>query len=335
METRASYILVGSFALVFVIGIVVALLWISGRTGEEKLVYFDILFEGSVAGLRPGNPVNYRGVPIGQVVHMMIDPEDINKIRVTIEVPQTTPVKEDTIARLQYQGITGVAFVNLGGGTQEAPMMVAGSSRRGEQNPVINSEVSGLQKVFESAPELVSRLTTLVDNANYALRDENQKAFSDILNNLADFTGALGENKEAVGSFIDDGAESMANLRTITGDLAARSGRGAKAIDDALANLNELLEEAKPLVVDADIAVQEYSVLARDLQNATEEVTGLVSENRENVKAFTDNGLLEITLFMSEARQFVGSLQRVVDQLERDPARFLFGDQQQGFKAQQ
>ena len=74
METRANYIIVGSFTLLVLVGSVVAIIWMAGANLDEDYSYYDIYFEGSVTGLKPGNPVRYRGIPVGVISEMHIDP---------------------------------------------------------------------------------------------------------------------------------------------------------------------------------------------------------------------------------------------------------------------
>src|SRR3546814_6760664 len=125
MEPRANYILVGAFALVVLLGFAIAAVWLARVELRESTVRYDVFFEGSVTGLRPGNAVRYRGVPVGTVAAMQINPRNVEQVQVTLSVPAGTPIKADTVASLELEEITGVAYVQLSGGTQEAPPLAA------------------------------------------------------------------------------------------------------------------------------------------------------------------------------------------------------------------
>jgi len=331
METRASYVLVGIFVMVFAFGVIVALIWLGGRTGQENLVEYEVQFNDPVSGLGNGASVQYRGVPVGQVTSIQIDPKDPTLIRVRIQIRETTPIKEDGLATLQYQGITGVAFVQLKGGSPESPRLVTPGP---DGKPaVIKAESLSLAQLMERAPELFSSLKNLVDRAAQVLSDKNREAIAGILSNVDTWTDSLAEGKDDTRSILADGAVAMGNFRRLTDDIEADREVIRERIRSIANNLDTLLQEAQPLVQDTDIAVQEYTVLAKDLQTTAEEVNGFLIRNRESLDAFADNGLLEITLFFSEARSLAASVQRGVDDFGRDPARFLFGDQQKGFEA--
>jgi phospholipid/cholesterol/gamma-HCH transport system substrate-binding protein len=98
METRASYILVGSFVLGLIGAAFVFVIWLAGARFEAAPTRYLVYFEGSVTGLAVASPVRYRGVPVGSVTDIRIDPENIARIRVTAEISAETPIKTDTEA---------------------------------------------------------------------------------------------------------------------------------------------------------------------------------------------------------------------------------------------
>src|SRR5579871_6449470 len=121
METRGHYIIVGAFVLLMLTGIFVSIVWLARGQFQREGQIYDIFFRGTVTGLSEGAPVRYKGVPIGLVVTIRLDPENVERIRVRIEVDTGTPIKEDAVASLEMQGITGLAFVQITGGSNASP----------------------------------------------------------------------------------------------------------------------------------------------------------------------------------------------------------------------
>ena len=136
METRASYLIVGSFVLALGAALVGFALWLTQDQLNAAVARYDIRFSGSVSGLQVGSNVSFRGVPVGEVSAVSIDPSDIERVLVTIEIPDTVPVLEGTFATLQLQGITGAVAVLLSGGTQGGAALQA---LAGQDNPEIPS----------------------------------------------------------------------------------------------------------------------------------------------------------------------------------------------------
>ena len=160
METRANYFIVGLFTLLGLFGIAGGLLWLAKIQVDQQYDYYDIYFESS-SGLSNAGDVRYNGVQVGQVVSIGLDPDHPGRVRVRVEVADDTPVNQDTISSLEFQGVTGVSFVSLYGGTpQSKPLAVLD----GQDYPVISSELSAIQDVFSSAPELLNKAIGLLEN---------------------------------------------------------------------------------------------------------------------------------------------------------------------------
>lgn len=377
METRASYTIIGAFVLAFAVGIVAAVVWLADIEIDSETSSYHILFDGSVTGLRPGNPVRYRGVPVGTVENMEINPDNVEQVRVTIEVPSATPIKEDAEASLEFQGLTGVAYVQITGGTHDAPQLTA---KPGQSIPVIPSTASQLEEVFEKAPELLSRFIALVDRANDLLNQGNRENLSGTLNNLNTFTGTLAQSGDDIQRLVREGGDALAQLKatareaeTLIGAFAGRSETIAALAEQTLINVDGLVQESSrimvkaepmitqttttmesvgglteelrphvvPLTKGAKTTMEELGKVAVDLrvaaQNiglAAKEAAELIDDNEDSVNEFANSGLYEFTQLLSETRVLVQALTRISKELERDPARFLFGNQNEGFQAE-
>jgi phospholipid/cholesterol/gamma-HCH transport system substrate-binding protein len=109
METRANFVLIGAFTLFGILGSLGFFLWLAKVEVDRQYAYYDILFT-DVSGLGDAGDVRYNGLPVGQVVRLSLDRDDPGKVRVRIEIDAATPVKTDTIATLELQGVTGVSY---------------------------------------------------------------------------------------------------------------------------------------------------------------------------------------------------------------------------------
>src|SRR5690242_2795671 len=166
METRADYVVVGGFVIAILASLVVAVLWLARVQFNAPSNFYDVYFAGSVTGLVQGSTVRYNGIPVGRVTDIQLDSRNQQRVRVTVEVTTRTPIKTDAVASLEVQGLTGGAFVEISGGSPDAPAL---EREPGERYPVIASRPSGLQQVVTNAPEVLSRLITLADRFNQIL----------------------------------------------------------------------------------------------------------------------------------------------------------------------
>ena len=118
MEIRASYLIVGAVVLALIAGLAAFSVWLVGADIDRNVARYEIAFAGSVSGLSEGGQVLYRGIPVGRVADIRIDPADVETVLVAVDLERDTPIKEDTVASLELQGLTGIAYVQLEGGTQ-------------------------------------------------------------------------------------------------------------------------------------------------------------------------------------------------------------------------
>lgn len=254
METKANYVLIGVFTLAGLFGAMAFLLWFAKVEVDRQYSYYDVLFE-DVSGLGSASDVRYNGLPVGQVVDIGLDAVDSSMVRVRIEVNADTPVNTETVAKLQSQGVTGVSFVGLSGGSATSAALPSNSE--------IPSERTALQSVFEGAPVLLDRAVVLLENVNEVFDPDNRAAVSAMLDNLAsasaridvvlgdfeELSGDLGSAAREIAAFTDR-LETLADtagttLTTATGTLETANTTVATIGAFTTANLVPLAEELR------------------------------------------------------------------------------------------
>src|SRR5713226_4270960 len=142
METDKHYFIEGLFIIGLSVGAAFFAVWLAG-SGHRDDVLYRIHFTDSVSGLALGDPVKYRGVDVGAVKAMTIDPADPRLVQVDVKLRKNAPIKSDTRASLTLKGITGVVFIELTGGSPDAPSLLAVTHK--DQIPEIPAEKSSLK----------------------------------------------------------------------------------------------------------------------------------------------------------------------------------------------
>jgi phospholipid/cholesterol/gamma-HCH transport system substrate-binding protein len=316
METRAPYVLVGAFVLLFVAGLLIAVLWFARVQFREEVTYYDIYFQGSVTGLNPASTVRYNGLPVGRVGEIKLDPTDPTKVRVTVELQPGVPIKTDTVASLEIQGVTGGSYVNLTGGTREAPVL---TREEGQRYPVIPSRQSGLERVVQGAPELLNRIITLTDQLNALLSPENRQAVSDTLQNFRKVSEAAAGHTDDIDHALDDGAKALHDLH------------------QTLDTTNDILAQLKLMVApngDMQATLKSINETTRQIGDLAQRVDRTVAENEPQVHAFTTTGFDQLQQLVRQSQELVAQLSRIADSLSRDPSRLLYGDRREGYRPQ-
>jgi phospholipid/cholesterol/gamma-HCH transport system substrate-binding protein len=312
METRANYVMVGSFVLVVLAGIFVAILWLAHTQFNQQFVNYDIYFTGSVTGLSVGAPVNLNGVQVGRVTKISLDPVNPDQVRVTIEADAQAPIKSDSVASMELTGITGIYYIEISGGTREAPPL---ARQEGQQNPVIASKPSQFASLFASAPEVMNRVIQVADRLSQLLDDKNRANIALTLANVEQVSEVAVRDADKVDAILDDVKATTTDFRKTT----------MPALNVALLDVQKTLASANAIIGD-------LGPTAKLLNNATGHLDAMIQENRPGLKDFTQGGFNDLRALISDARVLVAGLTRVAAEIERDPTRFLFGEKREGYK---
>ena len=260
METKANYVAVGAFVLACVIGLVVTILWLAGTQYSQEYAYYQTFFKGPVTGLGKGTITRYNGIEVGRITDLAFDPNDPQSVVVTLQVQPGLNIREDSVASIESQGLTGATYVEISGGTKNSPILEAKGSQR---YPVIRAKQSTLQQLEQSAPEVVAKLNVAASRLNDLLNDNNRRAITHVLTNLDQTTATIAKHSADIDAALKNANEATANLRDASQDLKptianadATLKKYGKVADDAdafingdgLAQLSDLIGETRRLV---------------------------------------------------------------------------------------
>jgi phospholipid/cholesterol/gamma-HCH transport system substrate-binding protein len=312
METRAHYVAVGAFVLVIILLAFGAVLWLSRVEFSQAFASYYIFFKGSVAGLSKGSAVQYNGIPVGRVSDIRVDPDNIAQIQVMLEIDTNlVTIKSDARAFLDTNLLSGVATVQIRGGTQGAPDLVA---RPGHRYPVIEPGRSELEEVKASLPELTGELRAAAGKLNALLDAQNRQAVTDTLRNIRTVTGALADHSQDFGAILDNANASVIELKSLLHN-----------IDQSYAGHGGLKDQVSQTLKD-------YDRVAANLTDTSRQLQLMIAEARPGIRNLSQQTLPAVDDLISDTQQLAGSLTRLVEQLERDPTRLLFGDRREGYR---
>ncbi len=260
METKANYVAVGAFVLACAVGLVVTILWLAGVQYSQEYAYYQANFKGPVTGLGKGTLTRYNGIEVGRITDLSFDPADPSRVVVTVQVQPNLNIREDSVASIDSQGLTGGAFVEISGGSANSPLLVA---REGQRYPVLRTKQSTFAQLQQSAPEVVAKLNVAASRLNDLLSDDNRRAISHVLANLDETTQAVARRSADIDATIANANKAMANLSDASNNLRPTLShvdltiqKYGKVADDAvafingdgLAQLSDLIGEMRRLV---------------------------------------------------------------------------------------
>ena len=243
--------------------------------------------------------MRYNGIPVGRVAEIKLDPQDPTRVRATIELEGAAVVKSDAVASLELQGLTGGTFINITGGSRDAPPL---TRQTGQRYPVIASRPSGLQQVVTSAPEALARLIALTDQLNDVLSDQNRQAISETLDNLRKSR----RRRPAIPARSTAASPTAPRRCTIcaprstrpTHPLALDQRRGAGAMQHDRKSVDDATRNSPPWRTHLD------GSSPRTIRSSA------ISPRR---------GFDQLEQLLTQSQQLVAQLDRIADAIERDP----------------
>lgn len=296
METRAHHVIIGLFTLLAGAGAVLFAVWISNANTSSDYRYYTVVFREAVTGLSRGSAVQYRGIPIGDITELGLDPEDPSQVLAGIRISGTAPITRDTKARLTFTGITGNTVIELVPGDPNSPLL-DGDGTQAARIPATPSPISSL---LANGEDLMTNINQLVSNARNMLSDENAERIARTLESIEVAAGSLSSQGDDVKALVNEltaasreATELITNVNTLVNEQGTRTLNNVEQTLESIASTSETLEQ---LLVD-------------------------------NSDAFSSGmqGLGQLEPAISELRSSLTALRSITRRLEDNPARFLLG----------
>lgn len=299
MENRAYAIAVGLFTLLLGFALVFSYWWLAGT--RQSIVEYVVVSNLPVTGLSVESTVKFRGVEVGKVTKITLDPQTKTNIFVNIKIVESLQLSKETYAELRMQGITGLAYVDLNDISTTAPKLKAGGR--------IPLQPSLIDKLVERGPMLVSQIEVLLKTSNEAADTANKfmnKIDSEKLNKaLANLERATDKLEPMLGS-ITTAANRVSGMASEKNQLQ---------LTQTLLSVQKTADEARPLLAELDDTAKEFKSMARDIkQNANQLSATLESETLPQLHELTQNLNRDVSHF--------GQL---IDMLEDNPQSIIFG----------
>ena len=224
-----NYSLVGAFVLGLSAVLIAGVLWLaSGGAWQKRYDFYLAMSDESVAGLNLNAPVKFNGVDVGQVRQIVLDPANHERVRLTFAIERGTPIRQDTVAVLKTQGLTGIAYVELVGGAINSPPLLATAA---EPYPVIRTKPSLSARLENVLSSVLAKLDRTSSNIDAILSDQNRAAFSNALADVATLTRTLAARKDTLDGDIVNASrtlEQTARASTQIAPVIAGFGRTAE-----------------------------------------------------------------------------------------------------------
>ena len=300
MERNANYALVGLTSTLLVIGLVAFSVWLAAFRFNQDYDYYDIVFAGPVRGLSQGGEVHFNGIKVGEVTEISLDTVDPTQVIARAKVTSDVPIRVDSFATLEPQGITGVNYVQITAGTP-AKRLLKRAVPKGTV-PRIRSERGMLSDMLASGGTVLARAVEALDRVNRVLSEDNIKRISGMLDNVQAATAELRERKAII-------ADAQRALQS--------ADRAAQQIGELAASSNALVNgDGRQIVAKLGNAATDIEAAARDLRTMMGRLEGPTGD-------FATTGLQQITSASASLQLAAESFDRVLGEMQQSPHGLL------------
>ena len=291
MYSKVNYTIVGIFVILFGAGLVGFTFWLAKYGIKSEYCIYKLEMKESISGLSKDSTVRLRGVDIGRVSEIRIDPDNIEHIEVFLKIRKDVPIKKDMTAHTEMLGITGLLSIEISGGTNEAELLKSTNN----EIPLITTTPSLFNKTTKGIGNLAEDLSLVLSRAEKLLSEKNIETFSAILENsekaTAKFAGTIAEFNSTMQTYKKAALNFNENIDTVSTDftrLTESSQSTLNSLDQAATNFNRLTLEAEKSLNRGDYNIKEvFEPMLVDISILTEQLTDLSRELQDN-----PNGLL-------------------------------------------
>lgn len=332
METHGRYILIGAFTVLGFVGMVVFLLWFGASQANRQFARYDVLFD-SVSGITRSSEVRFAGLPVGQVQSLELDPQGSGKVRVQLEVDANTPIRTDSVATLETQGVTGTSVVAISAGHQGSALLqeaVAGI-------PEIPAGRSALQNLSESAPAVLDEALKAIEQINAILSPANSEHVGSIISNLDTASGQLASTLTAADEAmanIGGAVDSLSRLTTVFDSLSGKAGVVLDSADSAIHDFASLKDRTSATIDSANRLMDTAErALDTEVKPALSDIAQTAAQLRETVDRLAPRAESLMTTWVAtgekasarldETQGLITSLRRTADAIDGETTERL------------
>ncbi|MGI6198515.1 MAG: MlaD family protein [Candidatus Cloacimonadaceae bacterium] len=288
MLSKAQKVRLGAFITVGSILLLAILIAIAGNRLMDRKDTYYISFENySVQGLQVGGAVNFRGIKVGSVEAIKIDPKNVNKVIVTIKIDRGTPIKEDATAILIFVGITGVKAVEISPGTNESALL--------KPKSFIKTGSSMIDDISDRALSITEKIDQIAANINQMTDEENRRNIAEILRQTSML---LSDTRENLGSTMVSLNKVANSVAVLTDDLNVTM---VRITDTFVDNVNMISENAATSITSvSDNANQMMNRLSDDVAEKLDVLTSSTTTLIDSLNVTSTRGLNELITNLNE-----------------------------------
>ncbi len=320
MESRANYAIVGIFVLLFSAGVVFFVFWLGKYGFNDEYDLYKVYTTESVSGLSVDASVKYRGVDVGSVGKISINPKNTKEIVILLKVKKGTPVTKGMKAELKYFGLTGLAYIELTGGKEGAVLL------KGKEGkiPILQTKPSLYTRLDTTLTDVTAKISITLDKIDKLLNDKNIENISKTIENTKEVTGALKDSKEDIKETISNFLKIEKNINSLSDSLKEASKKISSSSDAfkdmSLSIKNNAKEKLDQLLLSVNSVTKQTNILIKDIMKS-------INNGDYNLKQISAPTIIRINQAIRELKLLLHEGEETIEELKNSPSDLIYKKQ--------
>jgi len=334
MNNKVNYTAIGFSVLIAFSFILLFIYWLVKPTVDDKTSKYLIYFDESVLGLNVDAPVKYKGISVGRVTRLKINPDNSEQIEVLITILKNTPIKVDTEAKLTAQGITGLSYINLNMGKHNSKQLV---KQDGKKYPVIKAVPSFFKEIEGSLGDVSSGLTDTLSKTQELLNDTNQEQIALLLLRSASFMDKLEKvldtkNQKELTKIIQHTSNILEKVDLLFDEkMISQMKASVKNIETVTTNVDKMIPNIDGFIYaskewEENINSSFASIMDSyvGIKSSMDEIKRAVASGEFNVKDITSDLVPTMNNTLLDMQDLMIRFSETLEQYDRSPSDILF-----------
>ena len=306
MENKAHAMAAGIFVALLTALVLGLASWLTRETGVRDT--YEISTRETVTGLQEQAPVRFRGVDVGKVRRIGFDPKAVGNVLVRLDIDRDTPLTRDTFATLSYQGVTGLAFIQLSDHGKPAPRLVPND----DNPPRIPLEPGLLSRLEENGEVILERVKETTERLNTLLGDQNQKRIADALENISQAAGSTNQLVHRIDSTVTQRLDPALAEATVT----------LRGVQSTVDHFRTTADQVSAAAAQFGQTAQRINAPGGPLDRIGEGTQALSNV----METFGNTTLPRVNRLSEEGTDTLRTLRRAINDLTENPQMLIYGE---------
>jgi phospholipid/cholesterol/gamma-HCH transport system substrate-binding protein len=306
MENKSHAMAAGIFVALLTALVLGLASWLTRETGVRDA--YEISTRETVTGLQEQAPVRFRGVDVGKVKRIGFDPQKVGNVLVRLEVDRDTPLTRDTFATLSYQGVTGLAFIQLSDHGKPAARLVPND----ETPPRIPLEPGLLARLEDKGEVILERVQEVTDRVNAVLGDQNQKRIADALESISEAAGTANQLAHRIDNTVAQRLDPAIAQASVT----------LRGVQTTVDHFRVTADQVSAAAAQFGQTAQRFNAAGGPMDRFSEGTDALAHV----AETFGATTLPRINRVAEETTTTVRSLRRAINDLTENPQMLIYGE---------